>query len=104
VLQPEHDGAVGPDDLEERGVGRGDFRGERGVGRCVAFADFWGRGEGQGDGGVLGGCEGGEGGCRVSVGLDGEEEEEVAGWGGEGPAACAGVFGARFGGEGGVCG
>jgi hypothetical protein len=70
---------------------------------CVAFADFWGRGEGQGDGGVLGGCEGGESDCRVCVGLYGEEEEEVACWGGEGAAARAGVLGAGFGGEGGVC-
>lgn len=104
VLQADDEHARVPDQLQDRGLVGRQLLGQDGLLLLVAGDDL-----GRGVGGevlraVLGGGRGGDLSRGVGVGVEGKEEEEVAGRGGVWACALLAVLGHGLGGEGGVAG
>lgn len=102
VLQAEHEHAAVPDELEDGGLVGGELLGQDGLLLLVAQGDLGGGVGGEVLRAVLGGGLGGDEGRGVGVGVEGQEEQEVARRGRVGPRLLLVVLGQGLGGEGGV--
>lgn len=104
VLQAQDEHAAVPDELEDGRLVRGELLGEHGLLLLVAEGDLGGGVGGEVLRAVLGGGLGGDEGRGVGVGVEGQEEQEVARRGRVGTRLLLVVLGQGLGGEGGVAG